>query len=161
MTYRKQYKPDDIKNGKCPNCSSKRLLYKSSKVTCDNCGTEIGKTFNKYGAKKQEYAGKVYDSKFEAGIAEYYDTLLMAGEIKEVQRQVKIPLEAYGKHIFNYIIDFVIIHNDGHKEYAEAKGYETEIWKTKWKMFEAKLALEEPGSELTLIKQGVMPKKVR
>lgn len=153
MTYRKQYQPSDIKNGRCPSCNSKRLLIKGSTVECNNCGTTIGKTFSKYGAKKQEYNGSIYDSKFEAGVAEYADTLVAAGEIKEVQRQVRIPLEAYGVKIFTYIIDFVFIHNDGHKEYVEAKGYETDIWKAKWKMLEAKLAIEEPTSEMTLLKQ--------
>lgn len=154
MVTRKQYKPDDIKNGQCPKCFSKRLLYAKGKVTCDNCGTTIGKTFSKYGAKKQEFNGNMYDSKFEAGVAEYYETLLIANEIKEVKRQVRIPLEAYGIKVFTYIIDFILIHHDGHKEYVEAKGYETDIWKAKWKMLEAKLAIEEPTSEMTLLKQS-------
>ena len=154
MVYRKQYQPDDIKNGQCPVCGSKRLLYQGGKVKCDNCGEVIGKTFSKYGAKKQEFNGNMYDSKFEAGVAEYYETLLIAKEVKEVQRQVRIPLEAYGVKIFNYIIDFIIIHHDGHKEYVEAKGYETDLWKAKWKMLESKLALEEPLSEMTLLKQS-------
>lgn len=161
MVYRKQYQPSDIKNGKCPRCLSKILRYEKGAVTCGNCDLEIGKTFSKYGAKKQEYKGNIYDSKFEAGTAEYFDTLLTAGEIKEVQRQVRIPLEAYGIKIFNYIIDFIIIHHDGHKEYVEAKGYETDLWKAKWKMLEGKLALEEPTSEMTLIKQGKMPRRKR
>lgn len=161
MVYTKRYQPQDIKNGKCPRCFSKRLLYSGGKITCDNCGETIGKTFSKYGAKKQEYKGNIYDSKFEAGTAEYYDTLLIANEIAEVQRQVRIPLQAYGVHIFNYIIDFIVIHHDGHKEYVEAKGYETDLWKAKWKMLEAKLAQEEPTSEMTLLKQGNMPRRKR
>lgn len=154
MSYVKRYQPADIKNGRCPNCNSSRLLYQGGKVKCDNCGTEIGRSFSKYGAKKQEINGRIYDSKFEAGGAIHYDTLLKAGEIKEVIPQFKIPLEAYGKHIFNYYIDFLIIHLDGHKEYVEYKGYETDLWKAKWKMLGAKLALEEPTSEMTLLKQS-------
>ena len=159
MAYIKRYKPQDIRGGKCPECKSGLFLYSKGAVTCRNCGYKIGKQFSKYGAKKQEYNGNMYDSKFEAGTAEYYDTLLLANEIKQVQRQVRIPLEAYGKHIFNYIIDFIIIHNDGHKEYVEAKGYETDLWKAKWKMLEGKLEKEDPTAEMTLLKQGKMPMK--
>lgn len=161
MVYRKQYQPNEIKNGKCPRCLSKQFLHSGGNITCQNCGLPLGKTFNKYGAKKTAFKGKIYDSKFEAGTAEYYDTLLGVGEIKEVQRQVKIPLEAYGVHIFNYFIDFIVIHHDGHLEYVEAKGQETDVWKAKWKMLEGKLALEEPTSEMTLIKQGKMPRRKR
>ena len=159
MAYTKKYQPDDIKDGKCPECESKRLIYQGGKIKCYNCSTTIGQTFNKYGAKKQEFKGTIYDSKFEAGVAEYYDTLLVANEVKEVLRQVRIPLEAYGKKIFTYIIDFIVIHHDGHKEYVEAKGYETDLWKAKWKMLEAKLAVEEPLSEMTLLKQGTFRKR--
>lgn len=161
MAYIKRYEPKDMKNGKCPKCHLKRFKYSKGSITCDNCGTTIGKQFSKYGAKKQEYAGNMYDSKFEAGTAEYLDTLLMAGEIASVDRQVRIPLEAYNVKIFNYIIDFVVTHHDGHKEYVEAKGYETDIWKAKWKMLEAKLALEDPTAEMTLLKQGKQPKRVK
>jgi transcription initiation factor TFIIIB Brf1 subunit/transcription initiation factor TFIIB len=151
--YRKVNQPDAAKTAECPECKSKRLLYQSGKLKCTNCGHVIGATFNKYGAKKQEFKGHRYDSKFEAQIAEDLDTRLLAKDIKAVDRQVRIPLEAYGKHIFNYIIDFVITHNDDTKEYIEAKGYETDLWKTKWKMFEAKMNIEEPTSVLTIIKQ--------
>lgn len=152
--YTKRYKPEDIKDGKCPECGDKRFLYRGSFVQCTNCGEKIGESFNKYGAKKQEYKGHKYDSKFEANIAQDLDLKLNAGEILEVQRQVRIPLYAYGIKVFTYIIDFIVKHKDGHLEYIEAKGYETDIWKAKWKMLEAKLAKEEPTSEMTLIKQG-------
>lgn len=155
----KRYQPADIKDGKCPNCGSRRLLYSGTAVTCTNCDTTIGKQFSKYGAKKQRYNGHDYDSRFEAGVAQYYDLLLRSGEIISLERQVRIPLEAYGVHICNYIIDFIATYPDGHKEYIEAKGYETDVWKIKWKMLEAKLAIEEPTSEMTLLKQGNMPKK--
>lgn len=152
--YRKTFAPDQPKDGECPKCHSKRLLFSRGVLSCSNCDYVIGKTFNKYGAKKTEYNGHRYDSKFESQIAQDLDTRLKAKDIQEVERQVKIPLEAYGKHIFNYIIDFVITHNDGHKEYLEAKGYETDLWKAKWKMLEAKLELEDKTAEMTLLKQG-------
>jgi hypothetical protein len=72
------------------------------------------------------------------------DFRMKAGEIKSWDRQVKIDLEAYGKHICNYYIDFVAILADGNKEYTEVKGFETNTWKMKWKMFKAKMEKEDP-----------------
>ena len=136
-------------------------MIKSGKLSCTNCGHLIGvTTTNKYGSKHTEYAGVKYHSRFEADCAAILDTRLKAKDIKEVRRQVKIPLEAYGHHITNYFIDFVVVHNDNHLEYIEAKGMETDAWKLKFKMLEAKLASEEPMAELTLWKQRSY-KKVR
>jgi len=142
-----------MKSAECPECHSKRLMLKGGKLICTNCDHVIGATFNKYGAKKSTYNGYNYDSKFESQIAQDLDLRLKAGDIKEVKKQVKIDLQAYGKHITNYFIDFVIVLNDGTNEYIEVKGYETDVWKMKWKMFEAKINQEEPQATLTVIKQ--------
>jgi hypothetical protein len=158
--YRKYNQPQSIKSSECPECHSKRLLFTKGKIICSDCQHVIGKTYNKYGNKKQTFNGRNYDSGLEANYAQHFDTLLKAKEIKEVQPQVSIPLQAYGKHITNYIIDFIIIHNDGHKEYCEIKGMETSTWKLKLKMLEAKVELEEPSSEITVYYQG-KTKKVR
>jgi uncharacterized Zn finger protein (UPF0148 family) len=154
MSYRQQYKPNAMKSAECPKCKSTTLLYGQGKLTCRDCGHTIGKTFNKYGAKRTEFNGHRYDSKFEAQIAEDLDLRLKAKDIKKVDRQVKIALEAYGKRITNYYIDFIITHNDDHLEYLEVKGYETDVWKMKWKMLEAKVAQEDPGAEMTVLKQS-------
>lgn len=151
--HRQINKPNSMKSACCPHCGSTRLMLKGSKLTCTNCDEVLGQTFNKFGAKKSTYNGFNYDSKFEANVAQDLDLRLRVGEIKGIERQVKIPLVAYGKHITNYFIDFVVTHNDGHLEYVEAKGYETDVWKMKWKMLEGKLALEDPSAEMTLIKQ--------
>lgn len=101
-----------------------------------------------YRSKKQ---GK-NDSKFEAGKAQELELLKKAGEIKDFQEQVKIPIEVNGYHICNYFIDFVIHHNDGSTEYLETKGFSTPVWKLKWKLFEALYDL--PGNKLTIEFQG-------
>lgn len=161
MVYRKVTDMRAQKPAECPECKSTRLMLKGGKLSCTNCGHSIGEyNTNKFGAKKSEYNGVKYHSKFEANCAVVLDTRLKANEIKEVQRQVKVDLRAYGQHITNYFIDFIVIHHDGHKEYIEAKGAETDVWKMKFKMLEAKLESEEPGAELTLWKQNVY-KKVR
>lgn len=105
-------------------------------------------SYNYYNTKKQ---GK-NDSKFEAGKAQELALLLKAKEIKGFTEQVKIPLEVNGFHICNYYIDFVIEHNDGTTEYCETKGYATDVWKLKWKLFEALYDL--PGNKLTVEYQG-------
>lgn len=92
------------------------------------------------------------DSKFEAGMAQELELLVKAKQIKSFQEQVKIPLEVNGYHICNYFIDFVIEHNDGTTEYREAKGFATDVWKLKWKLFEA--LYDKPGNILTVEYQG-------
>jgi len=151
--YRQINNNDPMKSAECPECHSKRLMLKGGTLTCTNCDHVIGKTFNKYGAKKSVYNGYNYDSKFESQVAQDLDLRLKCGDIKDVQKQVKIDLQAYGKHITNYFIDFVITHNDGHLEYYEAKGYETDVWKMKWKMLEAKINQESSIDTLTVVKQ--------
>jgi hypothetical protein len=154
-------KDTTVKSASCPNCGSTRLLLSKGILKCTNCDTPIGKVENnKYGAKKTDYSGVKYHSRFEAECAEILDTRLRAKDIKKVERQVKIDLRAYDEHMTNYFIDFVITHNDGHREYIEAKGAETDLWKLKFKMLEAKLKNEEPDAELTLWKQRSY-KKVR
>ena len=61
----------------------------------------------------------------------------MAGDIKKVERQVKLSLDVNNFHICNYYIDFKVTHNDDTIEYIEVKGIETKDWKLKWKLCEA------------------------
>lgn len=93
------------------------------------------------------------DSKFEAGKAWELEMLKKAGEIVGFEEQVKIPLEVNGYHICNYFIDFVIEHNDGTIEYLETKGWASDVWKQKWKLFEA-LYSDKPDVKLTVEFQG-------
>ncbi len=100
-------------------------------------------------------------SGFEANYAAELDLRLKAKDIKGWKRQIRIPLEMNGYHICDYIIDFVVEHNDGTIEYTETKGYPDPIWKLKWKMFEAMYS-ERPGVVLTIVQQGRMkPPKLR
>ena len=93
-----------------------------------------------------------YDSKFEASKGQELELRKKAKDIKDYQEQVKIPLEVNGFHICNYYIDFVIFHNNGDTEYCETKGYATDVWKLKWKIFEA--LYDQPGNILTVEYQG-------
>lgn len=102
-----------------------------------------------YNVKKQ---GK-NDSKFEAGKAQELELLKKAGEIKDFREQVKIPLIVNGLIVCDYYIDFEIEHNDGTIEFCETKGYATDTWKLKWKLFEA-LYSDKPDVKLTVEYQG-------
>lgn len=107
---------------------------------------------NKYGAKSTQYGGVYYHSKFEAAYAKELDWRLKAKDIKSWERQVKISLDVNGKHICNYFIDFKVIHNDDSVEYVEVKGFETDVWRLKWKLFEAIFNEIEPGAVLSIVK---------
>lgn len=91
----------------------------------------------KYHNKRQEYGGHSYMSKLEADVAWQLDMRIKAKEVKSYDRQVRIPLIVNKKHIADYIIDFVVHCTDGTTEYLEAKGFATDVWKLKWKIFEA------------------------
>jgi len=96
---------------------------------------------NKFSAKRTEYAGRTYDSKMEANYAAKLDLLRMAsGRMAGVlswRPQVHVKLEVNGHLVATYIVDFEVTFADGHVEYHEVKGYETETWKLKEKLFRA------------------------
>lgn len=96
---------------------------------------------NKYGAKKTEYDGYKYDSKFEAGVA--YDLTMRkkAKDIKDFDKQYKVEMWAYDKNgkpamKVTHKVDFRIHHTDGSYELLEAKGMPTADWKMRVKWLE-------------------------
>lgn len=115
----------------------------------------IQKTENKYHAKSQTYNQITYHSKFEAGYAQALDLAVKSGEIKKWDRQVKLDLKVNGQHITNYYIDFIVYHNGGSREFIEVKGFETEVWRMKWKILEATFEQfkQHPDDSLSVIKQ--------
>lgn len=92
---------------------------------------------NKYRSKRQTYNGYSYDSKLEAGYAEQLDWMVKSGEVSNWERQHKISLDINGIHICNYYIDFKVYFTDGRIEFHEVKGFETDLWKMKWKLTKA------------------------
>lgn len=104
---------------------------------------------NYYSTKKRNG----FDSNFEAGKAQELELLKKAGEIKDFETQKVLDLIVNGYLVCTYKIDFVIHHNDGVTEYLETKGYATDTWKLKWKLFEA-LYSDLPDVKLTVEYQG-------
>lgn len=102
---------------------------------------------NKYGAKKTEYKGIVYDSKWEANRAYELDMLERSGRISNLQRQVRfILLDGYinnrGEKIrpISYVADFVYIVKCGATVVEDTKSpaTKTEAYRIKKKLFEHK-----------------------
>lgn len=97
---------------------------------------------SKYGAKKAEVDGYVFDSLIEAKYYEQLKWLKANKQIKGFKIQPKYLLqEAFkknGKHFRKivYIADFEVNHLDGSIEVVDVKGMETEAFKIKRKLFE-------------------------
>lgn len=104
-------------------------------------------------ARKTNYNGKVFDSKFEAGEAQELEIRKRAKDIKDYATQVNFPLVVNGYKIATYIADFVITHNDGSKEIWESKGFPTPTFKLKWKLVEA-LYSDEYKITLSMMGKG-------
>ncbi len=104
-------------------------------------------------SKKQVFQGERYDSGFEMGYAQELNLRQKAKEIIKWERQVKIPLVVNNYTIANYYIDFIVYYPDGTKEFVECKGWPSDVWRMKWKIFEA-LFSELPNVKLTVIKQA-------
>lgn len=92
---------------------------------------------NKFNARRTGYHGTSYMSNKEAEYARNLDLLLSAGEIKSWEKQVKLSLDVNGVHIANYYMDFVVTNNDDSLDAVEVKGFETDVWKMKWKLAQA------------------------
>lgn len=111
----------------------------------------VRKFENKYKNVKTDINGISYHSKLEGKYAFELNARMLAGEIKDWERQVKISLDIGNRHITNYYVDFLVHHNDGTREYVEVKGFETDVWRLKWKIFEA-LYSDLPMTRLTVVK---------
>lgn len=109
---------------------------------------EFNKTFgtnfkskkaNKFNSKSCWKDGVRYDSRFEVQLMNDLELRVKSGELKKIERQVKLSLDLLGYHISNYFCDFKLTYSDGTIEYLEAKSpvTETEVWKQKWRMAQA------------------------
>lgn len=91
---------------------------------------------NKYNAKKVEYEGIKFDSKFELECWIYLEQLAKEDKISNLQRQVKfeiIPANSVYKAL-NYVADFTFYVGDKYVV-ADAKGLVLPEFKIKQKIF--------------------------
>lgn len=97
--------------------------------------------FNKYGNKKVTVDGIEFDSKKEANRYLQLKLLERAGEIQDLQLQVKFELipKQKGERACNYIADFVYTQN-GETIVEDTKGFKTPEY-----IIKRKLMLERHG----------------
>lgn len=91
---------------------------------------------NKYGAKKTEVDGLRFDSQKEAMRWLELKKLESIGVITNLERQVSIPLHVAGVKVCTYRADFMY-QMDGATIVEDAKGYQTDTFKLKWKIGQA------------------------
>lgn len=111
----------------------------SNDVLTDNNGVELGvekKRNGKYNAKKVTIDGIEFDSTWEGQRYSQLKVLEKAGEITDLQLQVKMSIDVNGVHICKYIADFVYFEN-GEKVVEDAKGVKTAIYRQKKKLIKA------------------------
>ena len=112
--------------------------------------TQRNRYFN---TKKVISNGKFYDSKFEAQYGMLLEQKLKNGEISGFDPHLRIPLIVNGYVVADYYIDFCVYHLDETVEYIECKGYPTDVWKLKFRLFCA-LYEDDPNVKITLEMQG-------
>ncbi|MEK6880428.1 MAG: DUF1064 domain-containing protein [Nanoarchaeota archaeon] len=114
--------------------------------------------FNKYGAKRTEWNGSTYASKFEASYAAELDLRQKGGDIIKWEKQKTLDLRVNGQHITSYKIDFIVHYPDGHREFVETKGFPTPDWIIKWRLLEATFEdfKENPDDCMLLVRQNSM-----
>lgn len=52
-------------------------------------------------------------------------------------RQEIVPLMVNGTVVCRMVVDFLVFHNDGSREYVEVKGFKTRDWRLKVKLLKA------------------------
>jgi hypothetical protein len=97
---------------------------------------------NKYGAKKTEVDGVVFDSQREANRYIQLRYLLNSGEIRELQLQVAFELNEGGTHSLRYVADFTYYTKDGEYVVEDSKGFRTKEYRKKRKLMKEVLGIE-------------------
>lgn len=87
---------------------------------------------SKYGAKRTEYNGVLYDSALEARCAAHLDLMLRAGVITSWKRQEAFALPGG----IRYVADFYVCYPRGAARVMDAKGVQTPEFKLKRRLFQ-------------------------
>lgn len=94
-------------------------------------------SYIKWGSKfhntPSQYKGRMYHSKKESEYAMILDDMVENEEIEAWLPQYTLKLDVNGKHICNYIADFLVSKESG-EEIHETKGFFTDLAKLKWKL---------------------------
>lgn len=109
---------------------------------------------SKYNNIKTEVDGIKFDSRKEADYYYQLKLLKRAGEIRDFGLQPRYELQpTFEKdgtthRSITYVADFVVVNNDGTTDVIDVKGFETQIFKIKQKLFEYKY----PDKKLKVVK---------
>lgn len=103
---------------------------------------------NKYGNKKVVYKDIPFDSVIEQNYYMHLEALKNEGVVEEIELQPKfVLLDAFEKNgkkyrAITYLADFTVLYADGHSEVVDVKGFVTETFAVKRKMFEQRYSHE-------------------
>ena len=107
---------------------------------------------NKFNAQKTVVSVNknelTYMSAGEGKYAKELEYQQRAGLIQGFEQQVREKLYSNGNWICDYLVDFLVYHNNGTKEFIEYKGLSTDLFKVKWKMLLAKYKDEIARGEI-------------
>lgn len=104
--------------------------------------------YSKFNAVKTEVDGIIFDSKKEATRYKELVLLQKAGEIKRLILQPKFVLQegfsVGGKRYreISYVADFMYIDKDGSRVVEDTKGFRTDVYAIKKKLFLKKYCLD-------------------
>lgn len=115
----------------------------TEEITVEYYRDKYAKKKNRFGniAQRKKCAlNHSHQSREEAEYCLVLQILKKSGEIKDFRSQVKYSLDLtdeFGKkhHLINHIVDFEVWTKAGKLEVHEYKGYETEIWRVKMRLF--------------------------
>lgn len=102
---------------------------------------------NKYRNRRVVIDGQKFDSVREAKRWKQLTVLERAGVINSLKRQVRFPLMVNDKLVCTYIADFTYVDESGQKVIEDSKGYATQLFRTKAKLF----AALHPGLQITTV----------
>lgn len=89
------------------------------------------------GKLARTYGGALYASKAEVNYARLLDIRKQACDIADWGRQYAFQLVVNGVRVGRFTVDFIVIHRQGPREYVEVKGFKTETYKFRLKVFKA------------------------
>lgn len=93
---------------------------------------------NKFRNRKTQCLSKhMHDSAFEASYCDRLLSMKMSKEIIDYEVQKAFDLKINNIIVCRHIVDFVVITKEGHGECHEVKGFQTDVWKLKHRMFNA------------------------
>jgi hypothetical protein len=109
-------------------CSHDTVRGENGRLVCIACDAPIGQKANKYGAERH----RGYASKKEAGVAANLHALAKAGNICNLEEQVRFVLvpACGGNSAVSYVCDFSYV-EDGKLHIVDAKGCITPIYRIK------------------------------